>query len=97
MNGASGFPLVLSWTEWDNSAHQVTYTLVDDQLRRSYAVDGGQPLETVVAEYINSSGDNTTCDFTSGVLTLRLTATVGEGARTLSVTKVREISPRPDL
>ena len=96
-DGASGFPLTLSWTEWDNSGHQVTYSIEDDKLRRSYSADGGAPSQTVVAQYTNSVSENTTCEFTGGVLTVKVTATVGEGSHALSVTKVREITPRPGL
>ena len=96
-NGATGFPLTLSWTEWDNSQHQVTYSIEDDKLRRSYSIDGGGPSQTLVAQYINTVSENTTCEFANGMLTLRVTATVGEGSHALSVTKVREITPRPGL
>ncbi|MFC1917691.1 type II secretion system protein J [Chloroflexota bacterium] len=96
-NGTSGFPLTLGWVEWDNSAHQVIYALEADDMRRSYSVDGGQGRETLVASYINSVSENTTCEFAGGTLTLRITATVGEGVQATSVTKVREIAPRPDL
>ncbi|MFC2001953.1 type II secretion system protein J [Chloroflexota bacterium] len=96
-DGISGFPLTLSWTEWDNSEGQVTYSIEDDKLRRSYSVDGGAPCETIVAQYINSVAENTTCEFTSGVLTLKITTTVGEGVHAINVTKVREITPRPGL
>lgn len=95
--GASGFPLKLSWTEWDNSSHQVIYSIEDDKLRRSHSIDGGEPTQTVVAQYINSVSENTTCEFTGGVLTIRVTVTVGEGTHAISVAKVRKITPRPGL
>jgi len=96
-DGASGFPLTLSWTEWDNSEHQVIYSLDDDRLMRSYSIDGNEPGETLVAQYINSVSENTTCEFASGMLTLKVTTTVGEGKRAISVTKLHEITPRPGL
>ncbi len=95
--GISGFPLTLSWTEWDNSEHQVTYFIEGDNLMRNYSVDGGAPTQTLVAQYINAVSENTTCEFAGGVLKLKITATVGEGSQALSVTKVREITPRPGL
>lgn len=97
LGGDSGFPLTLSWTEWDNSEHQVIYSIEDDKLMRSYSIDGGEPRETLVAQYINSVSENTTCAFNDGVLTLKVTATVGDGSHALSVAKVREITPRPGL
>ena len=96
-DGASGFPLTLSWTEWDNSGHQVIYSIEDDKLKRSYSVDGSEPSQTVVGQYINSVAENTTCEYTGGVLTLKVTSVVGNGANALSMTKVREITPRPGL
>ena len=96
-NGASGFPLTLSWVEWDNSTHQVTYTLEDGKLQRSYSADGGEPEETAVAQHINPGTEMTNCEFAGGVLTLKVTATVGEGSTATSVTKVRQIAPRPGL
>jgi prepilin-type N-terminal cleavage/methylation domain-containing protein len=94
---ASGFPLTLNWTEWDNSEHQVVYTIVDDRLMRSYSVDSSEPGQTLVAQYINPDSENTTCEFSDMVLTLRVTTVVGEGTRTVSVSRIREITPRPGL
>jgi prepilin-type N-terminal cleavage/methylation domain-containing protein len=96
-NGASGFPLTLSWVEWDNSEHQVIYSIVNDRLMRSCSVNGDEPSATLVAQYINSVSENTTCEFSDKVLTVKVAATVGEGAHAISVTKVREITPRPGL
>jgi len=97
--GTSGFPLKLSWTEWDNSDHQVLYIIdiQQDKLRRSYSVDGGQPSETVVAHHINSVSENTTCEFINGMLTMKVTSTVGTGSNAISVTKICDIAPRPGL
>lgn len=95
-NGASGFlPLVLNWIDWDNSTHQVTYTLLDGDLKRSYSVDGGEPTETMVAQYINSDAEMTNCEFSGGVLIIKLTAIADGNAS--NVTKTREITPRPGL
>jgi hypothetical protein len=96
-NGPSGFPLYLSWVEWDNTSHLVTYTEEGDKMRRSYSIDGGVPNETVVGQYINWVSDNTTCDFNNGILEVTVTATVGTGLKGVSVTKVREVTPRPGL
>lgn len=96
-DGTAGFPLTLGWTKWDNSEHQVVYSIEGDKLIRRYSVDDGEPTETVVAQHINSVSENTSCELTSGVLTLRVTATVGQGLSALSVSKMRQISPRPGL
>jgi prepilin-type N-terminal cleavage/methylation domain-containing protein len=96
-DGASGFPLTLSWVDWDNTLHQVIYTLEDSKIRRGYSIGGGEPRDILIAEYIDPDAQMTNCEFDGGVLTLQVTATVGEGRQTSSVTKVREISPRPSL
>ncbi|MFC1972076.1 type II secretion system protein J [Chloroflexota bacterium] len=93
----SGFPLVLSWVEWDNSSHQVTYTLTAGKLSRQYSIDGGVPSESVVAQFINSDNAMTTCGLSGGVVTLKITATLGEGSGATNVTKLRDITPRPGL
>lgn len=96
-NGSSGFPLVLSWVEWDNTAHTANYSLENGELRRSYYIDSGEPSETLIAEYINHDAAMTNCVSDNGVLMLTVTASVGEGSNKTSVTKVREISSRPNL
>jgi len=96
-NGSSGFPLNLSWVEWDNSNHLITYTEAGDKLRRSYSIDGGAPNETLVAQYINWVSENTTCELSDSVLKLTVTTTVGAGLNAVSVTRMRDIAPRPSL
>ena len=98
LNGASGFPLDLDWVQWDNSDHQIIYTISDGELRRSYYVNGEQQNETLVAQYINSVAENSTCEITAeNTLLVKITATTGAGPRSISVTKEREITPRPGL
>jgi len=96
-NGEAGFPLSLIWTEWDNSEHQVSYSIVDNQLMRSYSVSSAEPILTLVAEYINSNSENTSCEINDRVFILKVTATVGDGTGIVSVARNREIIPRPDL
>ncbi len=91
---SSGFPLVLTWTEWDGTVNQVTYSITGDELRRSHSVDGGAAVETFVAQYIDSDAANTNCAFTGGVLTLKVTASV-TGYRPASETRIYEVTPRP--
>jgi len=101
MEGMAGFPeaddLVLSWTEWDNTHHQIVYSVVNGQLLRNYSTDGGASSEMLVAEYINPSSALTNCTSDNGVLILTITASVGEGNSAVSVTKVREITSRANL
>jgi len=96
-NGDSGFPLNLSWILWDNTMHQVTYTLEDGKLKRNHAVNGGEPIGTVIAQYIDSNLEVTNCQFVGGKLIFKVTAIAGEGSQVASETRVCEVSPRPDL
>ncbi len=100
--GASGFPLILSWTWWDNSNREVIYSIEGDELRRSYFVGTEKQSETVVAQYINGEPGNTNFEVevaTDNVVIARakITATVGNGLHAVSVTKECEIIPRPGL
>jgi prepilin-type N-terminal cleavage/methylation domain-containing protein len=92
--GASGFPLNLGWVQWDNTAYQVTYELDGNHLVRKYSVDGGLPIETVAANFINSDTGLTNCQFTDGVLSFKLTTTVQSDSGVVSETRVGEIIPR---
>lgn len=105
ISGTEGFPLTdnitLSWDEWDHTGHEVAYSVAGGQLLRSHSVDGGAAAESLVAQYINTVGENTTFEVavTSANITvasLKITATVG-GADGVTVTREREIIPRPDL
>jgi prepilin-type N-terminal cleavage/methylation domain-containing protein len=54
----TGFPLVLSWTGWDNRKHEVTYSLEDmagglKELKQSHAIDDEDAVETIVARFVN--------------------------------------------
>jgi type II secretory pathway pseudopilin PulG len=96
-DGASGFPLSLKWIDWDNMEHIVNYTLEDNQLKRSYSINGSIPVVNLVAEYINQETQMTCCSSDNGVLTLIVTGSVGEGVHTVNVTKKRNISSRPNI
>jgi prepilin-type N-terminal cleavage/methylation domain-containing protein len=88
--------LVFTWTTWENQREQVTYSLAGGELRRWYSNDG-EPVETVVAEYIDPDPNLTNCVSDGGVLSLMITASVGEGSRAVSVTRTHDITSRPNL
>lgn len=100
----AGFPLVLSWTDWDdNDLHVVDYSLQDmssgdlDYLQRKEILNGdvGNPIITVVSEYIdpnNSSFEPISHELASGeTLTFTVKAQVGQQ----TATRTYEIKPRP--
>jgi len=92
-----GFPLVLTWTEWDGTVNEVTYTLVGDELQREHYTNSILDSTINVAEYVDTDPTKTKCEFAGGVLTLTVTATLGTGSQVQSETRVYEVIPRPSL
>ena len=91
----SGKLVTLDWVDWDdNDAHQVVYTLEGSgQLKRTYSFEeNGVPSQEtiVIAQYIDPG---TTCDWNEaeGVLTLVITAQVGDQ----TVTRTYKVEARP--
>ena len=94
LGAASGFPLILTWTDWYADEHEVTYDIVDNKLTRIYSVNEGTPSQTLVAQFIDLT--NTSCEKdTDSVLILTVTARLGTGSQQASETRVYEVKPRP--
>ena len=91
--GISGFPLNLTWVEWNNTSNNVTYTIQNGVLQRAYSVNGSQSTTTLVARHINIDPGETICQYSNGVLSLNITASLG-GFRPASETRVCRIVPR---
>ena len=96
--GGSGFPLTLTWTEVGEpgDSHTIIYTLEDMpsgefmRLQRKHYINYPSLNSTImVAEHIDPA--ETSCDWDGEVLTLEVTATVGEQ----SETREYEVKPRP--
>jgi prepilin-type N-terminal cleavage/methylation domain-containing protein len=94
VSGDSGFPLTLSWTEWNNTTHQVVYLIQNNQLKRSHSLNSAAPTVTVAANYVDPGLGMTNCQYAEGIITCKLTATVG-GFRTSTETRTFSILPRP--
>lgn len=95
-SGGTGFPLNLTWVDWNNTVNQVTYNLEDGQLERQHCVNGGEPSSMVVARHIDPDSVMTNCQFAGGVFILEITAAVG-GFRPASESRVAEVVPRAAL
>ncbi len=91
--GGSGFPLNLSWVEWDNTTHQVSYALVNSALQRSSSTNGTQPTQMVVGQYIDCNADYTNCQYANGVFTFKVTVSL-DGFRGASETRMAQVMPR---
>jgi prepilin-type N-terminal cleavage/methylation domain-containing protein len=106
LGASSGFPLALTWTDWDNNEHVVTYTLEDmtgglKQLEQSHSITGKLTETSIIAQFIDPgvlpAEPKTKVEFASGALTFTVTATVGGGSQGQSETRVYKIVPSPSL
>ena len=95
-SGDSGLPVTLGWVEWDSSEHSVSYAVDGNRLTRSYSVDGSDPSTMLVTAFVDSDSDMTNCQFTGGVLTYKVSVTVGEGRSAVTMTDTINIDPRSD-
>lgn len=94
-SGESEFSLTLTWTDWDGDAHQVVYGLEGSpgelkRLQRQEAINDAQVTTTTVGRYIDA--DNTSCHWDGEVLTVNITAQVGDKTET----RTFQGKPRPD-
>jgi prepilin-type N-terminal cleavage/methylation domain-containing protein len=91
--------LTLIWTEIEEGTqynHEIDYSVADGDLWRSESIDGGAPLMTRVAEYINPDLTKTSCHLEGNVVIFKVTATVGEGTwGEESETRIYRVQPRP--
>ena len=101
----NGFPLTLTWTDWDGIGHRAIYTLNAEtgKVNRGYYLKPpGAPVyslgsNTMVAENIEADAERTHCYLEEdGRLILKVTASVG-GFMPVSETRQYEIIPRPSV
>lgn len=91
-SGAAGFPVELSWVEWNNDTHEVTYTLSSGNLMRSHSFNGGPETTTLIAQ--NITEDTTNCQYSEGVFGFEITVQLN-GVRPVSQTCQAQVIPRP--
>ena len=95
VDDTSGF-VTLDWVDWEGDAHEVVYTLEDasgglKELWRTYSIND-VPQETIrVARYIDAAETNLAWDESENVLTLEITAQVGDQ----TATRTYNVEPRP--
>ncbi len=93
--GAPGFPLHLSWTDYEGSGHNVTYAReATDDLYNLMRSDGATNI--TVARYLTES---TTCSWnaTAGLLTFTVEASVMGARGPETEMRTYEVKPRPSL
>jgi prepilin-type N-terminal cleavage/methylation domain-containing protein len=92
-----GFPLVLTWVEWENNiVNVVTYSIEGDELKRKHDVGGSTASDRAVARHVDTSSDDTYCEFdeTDWIFTLKITATVSGYPEDISETREVRVTPR---
>jgi prepilin-type N-terminal cleavage/methylation domain-containing protein len=91
----SGFPLTLTWTDWEGMYNEVVYTIIDETdsnaLQRSHNVTGVR----AIAQYIDPAQTSCSWNNVTRVLTFTVTATVGNGPYQAIETRIYEMEPRP--
>jgi prepilin-type N-terminal cleavage/methylation domain-containing protein len=92
-SGDSGFPLTISWTEWDSTNKSITYAIENGELLRTYAASGSEPVTVVVAWHIDADVESSSCQFSGGVFTFQLTARIA-AIRPASETRTGRVTPR---
>jgi prepilin-type N-terminal cleavage/methylation domain-containing protein len=65
-----GFPLTLSWTEWNSDHIEVNYRIDNNRLIRSRTVNGHPPEETVIIAHIDTG--TSSCSITNRQITLHI-------------------------
>jgi prepilin-type N-terminal cleavage/methylation domain-containing protein len=98
-SGDTGFPLRLTWVDWNNTEYEVTYSLQEGKLERKYVTHDRDGTEvdnqtSVIAEDIDTNSEMTYCQVDGSTLTLKITATI-TGYRISSETRLVEILARP--
>jgi prepilin-type N-terminal cleavage/methylation domain-containing protein len=91
----NGFPLSLAWKDWDNTATEITYFMVGDELKRQVSLNGDAPLETVVASKIQSIQINTPpAGYSGREVSITISASVGSYQSTVE-SRTFAVLPRP--
>ncbi|MBN1188386.1 MAG: prepilin-type N-terminal cleavage/methylation domain-containing protein [Dehalococcoidales bacterium] len=91
----SGFPLTLSWTEWEPPNEvEIVYELVNRPATGFYDLYRNGEL---VAKHISNDTDDTSCSFSPSNhrLTITITSVFPSGSKEASETRRIEIIPRP--
>lgn len=88
--------VTLNWVDWEGDAHEVVYTLEDasgglKELWRTYSISDVTQETMRVARYIDPNETSRNWDESAKVLTLVITAQVGDQ----TATRTYNVEPRP--
>ena len=79
---AAGFPLQLYWMDRDFNTFSVNYTMSGGTMMRTLVQNGGPPVQTLIAKSISTDPALTNCSYTDGLLTFKVTSSVGRSSMT---------------
>jgi hypothetical protein len=88
--------LTFTWVGWDNTEYSSVFRVASGVMTRRYS-ENGRVSTSAVASHINTGAGKTTCTSNNGTVIIKITSSVGGGDRVSDVTKIREISSRPNL
>jgi prepilin-type N-terminal cleavage/methylation domain-containing protein len=89
----AGFPLQLAWVDIDQNEYQVTYNLTEGQIKRSFNENGGETVQTFIAQDVNPAPSLTNLNYTGGLLIFKVTSTFAN----VDVSRSYQIKKRLDL
>ncbi len=88
--------VTIDWVDWDGNTHKSVYTLAGGIIKRSYILNLGTPVETIIAQNINPSTSCVLDETYYKRLIVTLSATVG-GFKPVTVNRIYETIPRPSV
>lgn len=90
----SHLPMTLSWTDWDGTVHNVTYSIDgNSRLERSQGAGVSAVASCIVPKSLTDS-NGTSCNFTNGKLIFTVKVKVGSGSTAGTELRVYEVTPR---
>ena len=89
-----GFPLTLTWVEWDGTENVIIYTLNGGELEREHFVNSASDSVLIVARNLNTDSSATNCDYTDYVFSYRLTSTIDGYPDIINEIREGRIKPR---
>jgi len=95
--GVGGNWLKLTWTSWDSTQHQITYSFANIVNNIGDLVRSDGTTTGTIAKNINTSSSVTNASYDSGthILALQLTSTVKAGSKQATETRKLSVIPRP--
>ena len=88
----AGFPVQMLRSDIDQNVYEVTYSLSGNTITRSLIKNEEDPVQSVIAQNINTAASLTNLSDTSGLLILNITSS----HRDIDVSRTYKIKPRLD-